>query len=85
MIVAAEDTIVKLPISDDNLSDDTQAATVAVRRKVLDVNDDRTKSDTEPSTNWLYADGTRGWHSDPMLTVNTSLPSVCPAIKISLP
>ena len=44
----------------------------------------RTKSDTVPSTNWLRADGKGGWPSDPMLTVSTSLPSVCPAIKISL-
>ena len=43
----------------------------------------RTKSDTVPSTNWLYYDG-KDWSSDPMLTVSTSLPSVCPAIKISL-
>jgi len=44
----------------------------------------RTKSDTVPSTNWLYNDGKGGWLSDPELTVSTSLPSVCQVINISL-
>ena len=35
-------------------------------------------------TNWLYADGTGTFPKDPKLTVNTSLPSVCSVITISL-
>jgi len=41
-------------------------------------------SDTVPSINWLYWNSKEGWSSDPELTVSTSLPSVCPVIKISL-
>ena len=46
----------------------------------------KTKSDTLPSTNWLYFNGKGqgNWQSDPELTLSTSLPSVCPVIKISL-
>jgi len=43
----------------------------------------RTKSDSVPSTNWLYYDGEE-MQSDPELTVSTSLPSICPVINISL-
>ena len=40
-------------------------------------------NDSVPTTNWMFSEK-GSWSSDPELAVSTSLPSVCPVMKISL-
>ena len=43
-----------------------------------------TQIESVPPKNWRYAGGKGKWPKDPELIVSTSLPSVCPVMKISL-